>query len=173
MRGLILAVAALLVPTVAHVVAGGAVPIDFEFIVAAAGLAGACVALADRRRGVVEIGAVVALSQPVMHATLSMGGHHEVANGGAGMVVAHLIAGLVVTLLVAGAEAMLWAWWALWTTVLWSTTMWADVRRVLASTAFDAPSRTTRRPFADSAPPPASVVLVGAPRRGPPHQRMA
>lgn len=171
-RGLALAVASLLVPTVAHVAAGGAVPVDFAFILAAAGLAGACVALADRRRGAGEIGAVVLLSQPVMHAVLSWGGHHDATAGGWTMIAAHVVAGAVVSALLAGAETVLWAWWALHTTVLWTTTMWADVRRVLASIAADVPRPATRR--GDDPPPaPTSVVLAAAPRRGPPHPRMA
>lgn len=173
MRGLALAVAALLVPTAAHVVAGGAVPVDIGFILAAAGLAAACVALADRRRGLAEVGAVVLLSQPVMHAVLSWGGHHDAAEGGWAMVAAHLVAGAVVAVLVAGAETMIWVWWALRHTVRWSTTMWADVRRALASTTPDAPRAPRGRPIEVAVQTPASVVLAAAPRRGPPLPRMA
>lgn len=173
LRGLVLASASLLIPAAAHVAAGGAVPVDIGFILAAAGLAGACVALADRRRGVVEIGAVVLLAQPVMHAVLSWGGHHDVTADGLTMVVAHVLAGVLVSLLLAGAEAVLWAWWSLWTTILWTASMWRRVRRALAATVPGAPRPAGRRLVAPEALSSASVVLAVAPRRGPPSARMA
>jgi len=172
LRGSALAVAAVLVPATAHVAAGGAVPVDIAFLLAAAALGSACVAFADRRRNLIDNGAVVVLSQPIMHAVLSWSGHHEVTSGGLTMITAHIVAGDVVACLLAGAETVVWAWSALCSTVLWTGWRWTRFVRAMTSVTRDI-ARPIVRQRNRPTPKPSAVILTSAPRRGPPTLRMA
>ncbi|MGH8826752.1 MAG: hypothetical protein ACRDVZ_03935, partial [Jiangellaceae bacterium] len=163
-RGLAMSASCLLVPTAAHVAAGGGVPTEFGFIFAATLLAVACVALADRRRSAAEIGVVLIASQPALHILFELGSHTgQPATPGWSMVLAHMLAAAGLTVVLAGAESVLWSLASLSVTVLISRT-----RRLLGRVA---PTPPRLRP------PPvhpdltiAFVLLLprSAPRRGPP-----
>ncbi|AYY14640.1 hypothetical protein EF847_20030 [Actinobacteria bacterium YIM 96077] len=110
----------MLIPTAAHMAAGGSAPLDPAFFVACGLLAIACVSLADRRRGPVEIGAVMLLSQPGLHALLAMAGHGhgDATAGGMAMVLAHVVAAAILTVLLSGGESALWALASLSATIM-------------------------------------------------------
>lgn len=161
-----MSVACLLLPTLAHVAAGGDVSTQPGFVVVALLLCVACVALADRRRSVLEIAAMLVFTQPVLHVLLTFDGHHEApvaAVPSLGMVLAHVLSALALTLLLARAENVAWSLAALSATVLLTR-----VRELLASPV---PTSTTA-PMPDGlrvAAAPRSVELVrSTPWRGPP-----
>ena len=165
-RGLALSAACLFVPAAAHVVAGGGVPTAGSFLLGAALLSVACVALADRRISVGLIAAMVFASQPVLHVLLDMSAHAHHGVGpsiSAGMVAAHALAAAGLTVLLAGAESVVWSMAALSSTVLLRS-----VRAVLGATATATVRRPSLRPA--SAPVHSYVLSVTrtAPRRGPP-----
>lgn len=123
--------ACLLIPTVAHVAAGGGVPAHAGFLFVAALLSVSCVALAGRRRSLGQIAALLLLSQPMLHVLLTLAGHHESAGAGvvsvvsdAPMLLAHLLAAGVLTGLLAGAETVAWSMAALSATVLLRRARW-------------------------------------------------
>jgi hypothetical protein len=158
--------ACLLLPTVAHVTAGGGVPVHLGFLFAAGLLSIACVALADRRRNPAEIAAVLLASQPALHVLLGMAGHgHGAAPpNGMSMVVAHVIAAGVLTVLLAGAESVVWAMSALSTTVLLRR-----VRRLLAGARTVQTSVWTPKSAPETGRVSQAERVGGvAPRRGPP-----
>lgn len=163
-RGLAMSVSCLLVPTAAHVAAGGGVPTEFGFVLAAALLAVACVALADRHRSAAEIGVVLIASQPALHVLFELGSHtSHAATPGWSMVLAHMLAAAGLTVVLAGAESVLWSLASLSVTVLMSRT-----RRLLGRVA---PTPPQLRPATVHAGSPVAFVLFlprSAPRRGPP-----
>lgn len=166
MRGLAMSAACLLAPTAGHVAAGGGLPTETGFVLAAMLLSVACVALADRRRSALEIGVVLVLSQPAFHVLLSLAGHHGGPPAIApdlAMVGAHVLAAAVLTVLVAGGEATLWS-----LATLSATLLLTRVRR-LVDDPIDAPDRSAR-PAAPHVVSPSYVVHVArsTPRRGPP-----
>ncbi|TDE13008.1 hypothetical protein [Jiangella asiatica] len=165
-RGLVMAATCLLVPTAAHVAAGGAAPVQAGFLLPAALLCVACVALADRRRSAGEIAAVFLLSQPVLHVLLTLGGHGDEMTSvlpGPSMLVAHVVSATALTVLLAGAENVAWSLAALSATVLLTR-----VRRLLASPPLVGPARIIVD-GARLAVVPRGVVLVrSTPWRGPP-----
>jgi hypothetical protein len=110
LRGLILAAACLGIPAAAHLLVSHDFPFGGPYLLVAGLFSGMCVALADRRRSLAEIGVVVALSQPVLHVLLSLSGHggDPIWTGGWPMAFAHAAAAAVVTGLLAGAERLLW-----------------------------------------------------------------
>ena len=110
LRGLTLAAACLGIPAAAHVLVSHDLPVGGPYLLVAGLFSGMCVALADRRRSLAEIGVVVALSQPVLHVLLSLSGHggEPIWTGGWPMAFAHAAAAAVVTVLLAGAERLLW-----------------------------------------------------------------
>ncbi|NED96035.1 hypothetical protein G1H11_12015 [Phytoactinopolyspora alkaliphila] len=165
LRGLGMSAACLAMPALAHVTAGGAVPVHIGFLCGAALLSVACVALADRRRNPTEIGAVLLLSQPALHVLLSMSGHGHgaTAGGGGGMVVAHVIAAAALTVLLSGAEAVIWAMAAL------SDTLLTRVRALFTEVVPTGPELR----ISGAAPDQTRIsntrrVSCPAPRRGPP-----
>jgi hypothetical protein len=165
-RGLALSAACLVVPAVAHVVAGGGAPTAGAFLLGAALLSLACVALADRRISLGLIAAMVFASQPVLHILLDMSAHAHHGGGpsvSAGMVAAHAIAAASLTVLLAGAESVVWTM-----ATLSSTVLLRALRAVLGTTA----TPEVLRPGlpASSAPVHPYVLSVArtAPRRGPP-----
>lgn len=165
-RGLVMSVACLLLPTVAHAAAGGDVTTEPGFIAVALLLCVACVALADRRRSVAEIAAMLVFTQPVLHVLLSFHGHHEApasAVPSPGMVLAHLLSAAAMTLLLAGAENVVWSLAALSATVLLTR-----VRELLASPVLVAgPVRVPDGARVTTTP--RGVLLVrSTPWRGPP-----
>jgi len=109
LRGLILAAACLGIPAAAHLLVSHDLPFGGPYLLVAGLFSGMCVALADRRRSLAEIGLVVALSQPILHVLLSLSGHggEPIWTGGWPMALAHAAAA-VVTGLLAGAERLLW-----------------------------------------------------------------
>ncbi|SDT71904.1 hypothetical protein SAMN04515669_6533 [Jiangella sp. DSM 45060] len=158
--------ACLLLPTLAHAAAGGDVTTQPGFVAVAVLLCVACVALADRRRSVTEIAAMLVLTQPVLHVLLTLDGHHDGASSvvpSAGMALAHVLSAVVLTMLLAGAENVAWSLASLSATVLLTR-----VRRLLA-----APVPPVARVRADGAvvdaAEPLTVLLVrSTPWRGPP-----
>jgi hypothetical protein len=109
-RGLTLAAACLVVPVVAHAMAGGGIPAVGPFLFAAGLLAVACVALADRQLNVGGIASLIFASQPVFHMLLNLSAHgHGNATSGIGMVAGHAIAAATLTVLLAGGESVLWS----------------------------------------------------------------
>src|SRR5918994_2437732 len=104
-RGLVLSATCLLVPTTAHVIAGGGVPTTGPFLFGAALLSVASVGLAERRFAAGEVAMLLFASQPVLHALLAMSGHGSTAiSVDAGMVLAHAVAAAVLSVLLAGGE---------------------------------------------------------------------
>ena len=165
-RGLALSAACLIVPAVAHVVAGGGAPTAGAFLFGAALLCVACVALADRRLSVALIAVLVFASQPVLHVLLDMSAHAHHGAGlsvGVGMVAAHAIAAAALTVLLAGAESVVWSMAA-----LSSTLLLRGVRAVLGVTAAPAVSRPNLRPSPRLVHTYVLRVTRIAPRRGPP-----
>lgn len=138
---------------------------QLEFLLAAALLSVACVALADRRRNPAEIGGMLVLSQLPLHVLLTLAGHDHIAGAVNGVTVAlaHLAAAAVLTVLLSGAEAVIWAFAALSTTVLF-----ARVGRLLGG--LPAASQAGRMPNVpdDAQSPGTRFIASSAPRRGPP-----
>ena len=165
-RGLALSAACLVVPAVAHVVAGGGAPTAGAFLLGAALLSIACVALADRRISLGLIAAMVFASQPVLHILLDMSAHAHHGGGpsvSAGMVAAHAIAAAVLTVLLAGAESVVWTM-----ATLSSTLLLRGVRAVLGATVTAAVRPPSVRPAWAPVHPYVLSVTRTAPRRGPP-----
>jgi hypothetical protein len=160
-----LSAACLVVPTIAHALAGGDMPAFGPFLFAAGLLSTACVALADRRLGVAGIAILLFLSQPGFHLLLNLSAHEHGAgpSGSAvGMVVGHAVAAGALTVLLAGGEAVLWSMAA-----LSSVLLLGRVRRIL-------PPATQPR-LASPSPDRgddniryALSIIRTAPRRGPP-----
>ncbi len=164
-RGLVMSAACLLLPSGAHIAAGGGLPMHLEFLFAAGLLSVACVALADRRRDPVEIGAALVLSQPALHALFTMAGQdHATTVSGSSMLVAHAVAAAVLTVLLSGLEAVVWAMASLSTTVRLT-----NVLRLL-----DQPLAQCRSPWTPTSSPRGARTSYGAfvggavPWRGPP-----
>lgn len=167
MRGLAMSAACLIAPTAGHVAAGGGLPTETGFVLAAMLLSVACVALADRRRSALEIGAVLVLSQPAFHVLLSLAGHHGGPPAIApdlAMVGSHTLAAAALTVLVAGGEATLWS-----LATLSATLLLTRVRRLVDDPIDAAPDRSAR-PASSHVVSPSYVVHVArsTPRRGPP-----
>jgi hypothetical protein len=105
LRGVTLAGCSAALAVAAHAAAGGVLPSAGLTVVLTAVLAGAGVALADRRRGLPAIFAVVAASQLAMHTLLSQAGHgHPAVDATVQMTVLHAAAAVLVAVLLAGAE---------------------------------------------------------------------
>lgn len=159
-----MAAACLLLPSAAHVAAGGGIPVQLEFVFAAGLVSVACVALADRRRNPAEITAALFLSQPLLHLLLSLAGHdHPATVGTVAMLVAHVVAAACMAVLLCGAEAVIWAFAALSTTI-----PFGHAHRLLRTQLSPATQRWT--PNTLSHAPSLSILFVAtsAPRRGPP-----
>lgn len=120
LRGVTLAGCSAALTVAAHAAAGGSVPSPGLTLVLTVLLAGAGVALADRRRGFPAILAAVAASQLGMHVLLAGLGHgHGGAAAGLGpgggastpvaMVVLHAVAAVITAVLLAGAENAVFA----------------------------------------------------------------
>lgn len=160
-----MAAACLLVPTAAHVAAGGAAPVQAGFLVMAALLSVACVALADRRRSAGEIAALLLLTQPLLHVLLTLGGHGDMTSAvpGPSMALAHIVSAGTLTILLAGAENVAWSLAALSATVLLTR-----VRRLLARPPLPRPARVVVDSVADAATPRSVELIRSTPWRGPP-----
>jgi hypothetical protein len=162
-----MSVACLLLPTLAHAAAGGDVSTHPGFVLVALLLCVACVALADRRRSVLEIAAMLVFTQPVLHVLLTFDGHHQAqvaALPSLGMVLAHVLSALALTLLLAGAENVAWSLAALSATVLLTR-----VRELLASPVLTTSPIRVSGDGVNLAAAPRSVLLVrSTPWRGPP-----
>ncbi|PZF82705.1 hypothetical protein C1I92_15730 [Jiangella anatolica] len=163
--------ACLALPTLAHVAAGGDVSTHPGFVLVALLLCVACVALADRRRSVAEIAAILVFTQPVLHVLLTLDGHHGGSSADVGsavpsaeMALAHLLSAVALTVLLAGAENVAWSLAALSATVLLTR-----VRELLASPIVGAPRLLGGGDGVRVAAAPRSVLLVrSTPWRGPP-----
>ncbi len=109
-RGLLLAAGCLTIPSAGHALAGGELGLSGPYMLVAGLLAAMCVALADRRRNLPFIAAVVGLSQPALHVLLSLSAHGDTDpwHGGLPMVAAHAVAAGVVSVLLAGGEQAVW-----------------------------------------------------------------
>lgn len=93
-----------------HAVAGGDLPPAGPTALLTMVLAGAAVALADRRRGFWSILLVVGAAQVAMHVLLAALAHDGHSTGlGAAMITFHAVAALVTAVLLAGAEASVFA----------------------------------------------------------------
>ncbi len=158
--------ACLLLPTLAHAAAGGDVTTQPGFVAVALLLCVACVALADRRRSVLEIAAMLVFTQPVLHVLLTLDGHHSTQSSvvpSAGMALAHVLSAVVLTVLLAGAESVAWSLASLSATVLLTR-----VRRLLTAPV-PAVARLRAEGAEVVAAAPRSVLLVrSTPWRGPP-----
>ena len=164
-RGLVLWATCLLIPTTAHVIAGGGVPTTGPFLFGAALLSVASVGLAERRFAAGEVAMLLFASQPVLHALLAMSGHGSTAiSVDAGMVLAHAVAAAVLSVLLEGAESVLWVMAALSSTLLLLPARAALLAPALEVGSAGAPLRTPLRAAS------AFVLNVTrtAPRRGPP-----
>jgi hypothetical protein len=162
-RGLTLSVACLVVPVVAHAMAGGGIPAVGPLLFAAGLLAAACVALADRQLTVGGIASLLFASQPVFHVLLSLSAHgHGNRTSGVGMVVGHVIAAAALTVLLAGGESVLWSLAAL------SAVLFRRPTRIPQSPS--AAPRPVRLPAHDHDAGNSYVLSINrtAPRRGPP-----
>jgi hypothetical protein len=121
LRGLTLWTACLFVPTAGHIVAGGGFPATGPLLFGAVLLAGACVALADRRLSAGGIAVFLLAAQPGFHVLLSLSGHGhdgDVMTPSLSMVAGHVAAAGVLTVLLAGGESVLWSMAALSSVVL-------------------------------------------------------
>jgi hypothetical protein len=151
---------------VAHVVVGGGAPTTGGFLLGAALLSVACVALACRRVSVVQIAAIVFASQPALHVLLDLSAHaHDGAGPSvtAGLVAAHAIAASALTALLAGAEAVVWSM-----ATLSSTLLLRGPRAALHVTAVPVDLRPMLLPAEAPAHPHVLSITRTAPRRGPP-----
>ncbi|WP_129710809.1 hypothetical protein [Haloactinopolyspora alba] len=155
----------LFLPSTAHVAAGGAVPTHAGFVLVGALLSVACVGLADRRRSLGEIAAVLLLSQPALHVLLVLAGQHGTDGAvtpGMTMLLAHVVAAGVLTVLLSGAESVAWSMASLSATILLRR-----VRRLLETPL------PNERPGTEPSPQPAPSARVvdlirSTPWRGPP-----
>jgi hypothetical protein len=164
-RGLVLSAACLLVPTTAHVIAGGGAPTTGPFLFGAALLSVASIGLAERRLAAGELAVLVFASQPVLHVLLALSGHGSTAiSVDAGMVLAHAVAAAVLSMMLAGAESMLWVMAALSSTLLLLPARAAQLTPTVEVGDASGPPRTPCRTAS------AYVLNVTrtAPRRGPP-----
>jgi hypothetical protein len=164
-RGLVLSAACLLVPTTAHVMAGGGAPTTGPFLFGAALLSVASVGLAERRLGAGELAILMFASQPVLHVLLALSGHESTAiSVDAGMVLAHALAAAVLSVLLAGAESVLWVMAALSSTLLLLPARAALLAPAVEVGGAGGPPQTPLRA--------ASAYILNvtrtAPRRGPP-----
>ena len=163
-RGLALGAASLGVPTAAHVVAHGGVPAQGPFLLGAALLSVACVALADRQRTPAAIAGVVGLSQPLVHCALVLSSHGTASIAATPrMILAHILATLVLTVLLAGGEAVLWSMSTLARTVLG-----AAAPALFDTSPAAAPAAAVVRLPIDLPNPRHLVLAAESPRRGPP-----
>jgi hypothetical protein len=164
-RGLTLSAACLVVPAIAHALAGGGVPAVGPFLFAAGLLSAACVSLADRRLSVGAIATLLFASQPVFHVLLSLSAH---GHGGGrpvsvvGLVAGHAVAAGVLTVLLAGGESVLWSMAA-----LASVLLLRRVRTLPLSAPSPRPGPTPRTDD-DSSNRYVLSITRTAPRRGPP-----
>lgn len=111
-RGSVLACCSAVLAVAAHAVGGGGAPNTGLVIVLTLLIAGAGVALADRRRGALAVVAALGVSHTFEHLALTVlaHGHDGPAGGrvdGLAMVGAHVLAVLLTALLLAGAESAL------------------------------------------------------------------
>lgn len=161
LRGLILAAACLGIPAAAHLLVSHDLPFGGPYLLVAGLFSGMCVALADRRRSLAEIGLVMALSQPILHVLLSLSGHggEPIWTGGWPMAFAHAAAAAVVTGLLAGAERLMWCLASLRDRLL-ARLVPADPRPVSLQRVVIA-GTPGRRPYA-------LILCDSARRRGPP-----
>ncbi|SDU18791.1 hypothetical protein SAMN04488563_0489 [Jiangella alkaliphila] len=158
--------ACLLLPTLAHAAAGGDVSTTPGFVAVALLLCAACVALADRRRSVAEIAAMLVFTQPLLHVLLTLDGHHGAASSvvpSAGMAVAHVLSAVVLTVLLAGAENVVWSLASLSATLLLTR-----VRELLASPVLSAPRVPANGDDVAEAAPRGVLLVRSTPWRGPP-----
>lgn len=163
-RGLTLSAACLVVPVVAHAVAGGGIPAVGPFLLTAGLLAVACVALAERRLSAGGIAILLFASQPVFHVLLSLSAHgHAGATSGIGMVAGHAIAAVALTVLLAGGESVLWSMAA-----LSSVLLPGRVRTVLLPVAPPRPVTPLPDDGDDGNNRYVLALTRTAPRRGPP-----
>jgi len=167
LRGLATAGVSAALAVAAHAAAGGGLPSTGTAVVLTAVLAGAGVALADRRRGFRSILAVVGAGQLGMHVLLDQFGHaHAGTDVSALMVVTHAVAAVAVAMLLAGAERSVFAVVAV---LRWLLGGALTAPRPLPVTA--SPSRP-----APASVPPGSITLDvllrrANARRGPPEPR--
>jgi hypothetical protein len=164
-RGLALSAGCLLVPTTAHLTAGGGAPTKGPFLFGAALLSVASVGLAERRLAAGEMAMLVFASQPILHVLLALSGHGSTAiSVDAGMVMAHAAAAAVLSALLAGAESVLWAMAALSSTLLLLPARAALLAPAVEIGSAGGPPQTPLRAAS------AFVLNVTrtAPRRGPP-----
>jgi hypothetical protein len=155
-RGLALSAGCLLVPTTAHLIAGGGAPTKGPFLFGAALLSVASVGLAERRLAAGEMAMLVFASQPVLHVLLALSGHGSTAiSVDAGMVMAHAAA---------GAESVLWVMAA-----LSSTLLLLPARAALLAPAVEvgSPGGPPQTPLRAASAFVLNVTRT-APRRGPP-----
>ncbi|WP_147375583.1 hypothetical protein [Jiangella rhizosphaerae] len=165
-RGLVMSAACLLLPTLAHAAAGGDVTTHPGFVAVALLLCVACVALADRRRSVAEIAAMLVFTQPVLHVLLTLDGHHGAPSSvvpSAGMALAHALSAAALTVLLAGAENVAWSLATLSATVLLTR-----VRRLLSGPVVTVPRVRAADGDVDAAAPRSVLLVRSTPWRGPP-----
>jgi hypothetical protein len=129
-------------------------------------LAGACVALADRRLSAGGIAALLLAAQPGFHVLLSFSGHGhggDMTTPSLSMVAGHLAAAGVLTILLAGGESVLWSMAALSSVVLPRR-----VRPLLLPTEF--PGHVRAVPNSSDRMPHTYLLSITrtAPHRGPP-----
>lgn len=166
LRGLTLSIACLLVPTAAHIVAGGGFPAAGPFLFCAALLSAACVALSDRQLGPGGITVLVFAAQPAFHLLLNLSAHgHDpaAASPGVGMVAGHVVAAGVLTLLLGRGEAVLWSLVA-----LSSIMLLRRVRLLLRSVPPPQRVRPLLSRTSGAVVPYVMTVTRISPRRGPP-----
>lgn len=121
-------------------------------------------ALADRRRSVGQIAALMAFTQPVLHVLFALSGHGSASVIPTGqMAVAHLTAAAALTVLLAGVENVLWAFAALSETVLLGR-----ARALFARVEPAAGPRVAHSATGDVAPAFVRYLDRTVPRRGPP-----
>ena len=165
-RGLTLSAACLLVPAIAHALAGGGVPAVGPFLFTAGLLSVACVSLADRRLSVGGIATLLFLSQPAFHVLLNLSAHGHSAGPSASaisMVIGHAVAAGALTVLLAGGESVLWSMAA-----LSSVLLLRRVVTVLRPATSLRPVLLTPGPDDDSSNRYVLCMTRTAPRRGPP-----
>ena len=166
LRGLTLSTACLLVPTAGHIVAGGGFPATGPLLFGAVLLAGACVALADRRLSAGGIAVFLLAAQPGFHVLLSLSGHGhggDVITPSLSMVAGHVAAAGVLTVLLAGGESVLWSMAALSSVVLLRR-----VRPLLHPTQLPGHIWAVPNPSDRMAHTYLLSITRTAPRRGPP-----
>lgn len=125
-RGTALSAACLLLSLAAHAAAGGHVRLGVGLWTAVLLLSAFCVLAANRRATPYEIGAVVAVSQVLLHVFAGLGGHptHSVDPATPGMWAAHLTAGTLMTVLLAQGERLVWVLFALFERLVRLAIVW-------------------------------------------------